>query len=116
MAEADRGDPDPMAKAWERLLERWEDPDSHRRFQALALETDRLPEAGRLYRAEQERGTVRAEEAGRQIQRLHTLVLARLDAAKAPPPRKDRPALVAVAFLVSGGIILSVLWALLGSV
>lgn len=111
--EDDDGD-DPIATAWDEVLDAWDDERAHKRFLVLCERLDRLGDAGRRYRAMKDEVPARAEMADRQIERVLGLAMQNLAPLRTPPPRRGpRSPMFLFALSVSGALIASALYSLL---
>lgn len=75
---------DPLTQAlWQNVLDAWDDPQAHERYLNHCVEAQQLPAAARQYRA------LQTADPGRQVQpylqRIATLALSQIDAARTPP-------------------------------
>ncbi len=78
-------DSEALERAWEEVDRAWDDPETHRRFLALASTLGRLDVAGARYRAMRDANPARREQADAQIQKLLGLALASLGTLKSAP-------------------------------
>ncbi|MGB8331364.1 MAG: hypothetical protein WCE62_14660 [Polyangiales bacterium] len=76
---------DPIEEAWARVEAEWGDEDVHRRFVALCMALDRLPEAGKRYRKVRETDSDRRDYAARQIDALIVLATQQLQDTRVRP-------------------------------
>jgi hypothetical protein len=105
---------DPIEAAWQRVEAQWNDPEAHRAFLGLCLALDRMPEAGRRYRQVRDTDPQRRAEAERRIDELLAMATQRLELARTPARTEtNRRRLFWIAFLVSLGMVVLVLWAIL---
>ncbi|KPK14562.1 MAG: hypothetical protein AMJ62_12665 [Myxococcales bacterium SG8_38] len=90
---------DPIDEAWARVEADWDSEEAHRRFVAVCVALDRLPEAGKRYRHARETDPARSEGAARHIETLITLATQRLqDTRVAPATSNHKRTLTWVAF------------------
>lgn len=101
---------DPVADAWRRLLEQWDDDDAHCKFIGLCATMDRLPDAGRLYREVRESDGERRAIAEKQIDRLLAHAMQSLEAHRTEPPKRSPRTLLLIAVLVMLGMIAAASW------
>jgi hypothetical protein len=120
------GAPDPEAAAdagaaldaaWASVQAHWDDDAAHKRFVALAMTLDRLPEAGRRYRAERERAEAagdeaRAASARKRIDALLAAATQRMLATRTAPdaPRRARARVTWIAVGVAAAIVAATVW------
>lgn len=97
---------DALETAWARVVSRWDDEESHRRFRGLSAALGQLPEAGRRYRAirEGDPDPGKRADAERQINALLAAALHSLEATRRPPPDTARAR--RTLFLVATGLTL----------
>ncbi len=76
---------DPIEEAWRRVEADWANEESHRRFIGVCVALDRLPEAGKRYRAVREADPARREDAIQQIDRLIGLAAQQLQDTRVKP-------------------------------
>ncbi len=74
-----------VEQAWRELEAAWDDDAAHRRFIALCQFQGALAEAGRRYRAVQDRDPTRREEARRRLGAVLAAALSTLELARAQP-------------------------------
>jgi hypothetical protein len=98
-----------LEAAWARLLERWDDPEAHKKFRALCAQQDRLDFAGLRYREVQGRDEARAEVAKREIGKIIAVAVAQLETLKSEP-KNSRRTVNLIGFAVVFGLLLSVLY------
>lgn len=82
-AEAD----DSIEAAWAAVEARWDEPEAHKKFLALADALDRLAEAGKRYRAVKETDAARRDAAARHIDQLLGLAMKRVRVDKVEPTK-----------------------------
>jgi hypothetical protein len=104
--------PDPLDTAWAEVEAHWDDAAAHKKFLALADTLDRLPDAGRRYRAVREKDPERAERAKAQVDALFGIAMTRMKVEKSEPP-KVRRRLDFIAFGISMALIAAALWSML---
>jgi hypothetical protein len=103
---------DPIDQAWERVEADWANQDAHRRFVGVCVALDRLPEAGKRYRAVRDTDPARREDAAKQIDGLIALASQQLqDTRVVPASHEHKRTLTWVAFfmmllLMGAGILL----------
>jgi hypothetical protein len=96
---------DPIDEAWARVEAEWGSEDAHRRFVAVCVALDRLPEAGKRYREVRERDASRSHEAARQIDKLLALATQQLqDTRVAPSTAQHKRTLQWLAFAIMMGL------------
>jgi hypothetical protein len=98
--------------AWAEVEASWDDAAAHKKFLALADLLDRLPDAGRRYRAVRENDPARAERAKQQVDALFAIAMTRMTVEKSPPP-KARRRLDFIAFGIASALIAASLWSML---
>lgn len=76
---------DPIDEAWARVEADWGDEEAHRRFVAVCVALDRLPEAGKRYRLVRETDPFRREAASTQIDKLIALATQQLQDTRVGP-------------------------------
>ena len=76
---------DPIDEAWARVEAEWGNQDAHRRFIGVCVALDRLPEAGKRYRAVRETDPARREDAAKQIDGLIALATQQLQDTRVRP-------------------------------
>ena len=92
---------DPIDEAWERVEAEWGNHDAHRRFVGVCVAFDRLPEAGKRYRAVRETDPARREVAAKQIDGLIALASQQLqDTRVIPASHEHKRTLTWVAFFI----------------
>ena len=92
---------DPIDEAWERVEADWGDQDSHRRFVAVCVALNRLPEAGKRYRVVREADPARREDAEKRIDGLIALAAQQLqDTRVIPAGDEHKRTLTWVAFFI----------------
>ncbi len=92
---------DPIDEAWARVEAEWGSEEAHRRFVAICVALDRLPEAGTRYRHVRDTNPARREDAERHIERLLTLAAQRLqDTRVVPAVASHKRTLTWVAFTI----------------
>ena len=92
---------DPIDEAWERVEAEWGNQDVHRRFVGVCVALDRLPEAGKRYRAVRETDPSRREVAAKQIDGLIALASQQLqDTRVIPASHEHKRTLTWVAFFI----------------
>ena len=102
---------DPIDEAWGRVQTEWSEDEPHRRFIAVCVALDRLPEAGRRYREVRDRDPGRREEASRRIDSLIALATQQLsDSRSKPPEAGTKRTLRWAAFLIMLILMGSVVW------
>ncbi len=78
-------DPD-LQRAWQAVLDRWEEEPAHQAFLDYCVATNRLAAAAACYR-----GLLAAEErrerAARRLEAVALLAIARLESSRTPAPR-----------------------------
>jgi len=79
------GPVDPIEEAWARVEADWANEDAHRRFVGLCVALDRLPDAGKRYRAVRETDATRRDDAAKQIDVLIALATQQLQNTRVPP-------------------------------
>ncbi|HOU89818.1 MAG TPA: hypothetical protein PLU22_02170 [Polyangiaceae bacterium] len=78
-------DPD-LERAWQAVLDRWEEDPAHQAFFDYCVATDRLAAAAACYRG-QLPVEERRERAARRLEAIALLAIARLEASRTPAPR-----------------------------
>ncbi len=78
---------DPIDEAWAKVEADWEDRDAHRRFVAVCVALDRLPEAGKRYREVSETDPARRDVAAKHIDTLIGLATQQLQDTRVQPSR-----------------------------
>jgi len=92
---------DPIDEAWKRVEADWGNQDAHRRFVGVCVALDRLPEAGKHYRAVRETDPARREDAVKQIDGLIALAAQQLqDTRVIPASHEHKRTLTWVAFFI----------------
>ncbi len=106
---------DPIAKAWSRVEAAWEDDEEHRRFVALCVALERLPEAGQRYRQVCDTNSARKDEAHRRIDALIAVATEKLreTAADKFHLRDSKRTLVVFTFIVMGTLMAVAIWLML---
>jgi|GEM_PF-1211469 len=90
---------DPVDEAWARVEAEWGNQEAHRRFIAVCVALDRLPEAGKRYRQIREYDPARRDDAAKQIDTLIGLATQQLaDTRSAPGGLSHKRKLTWVAF------------------
>lgn len=96
---------EPIDEAWAGVEAEWGNDEAHRRFVAVCVSLDRLPEAGKRYREVRETDPSRREEAAKQIDRLLGLATQQLqDTRVTPATMEHKRALQWVAFAIMMGL------------
>jgi hypothetical protein len=80
---------DPIDEAWARVEAEWGNHEAHRRFVGVCVALDRLPEAGKRYRAVRETDPVRRDDAAKQIDGLIALATQQLQDTRVRPTGTD---------------------------
>lgn len=102
--------------AWQRVVNEWDDEQTHRAFLMLCASIERLDEAGRRYREVCDQDPARRTMAEAQIERVLGLAMQKLSSLQSERhPRSTRKKLLLVATGVSGTLIAIALWTLLRS-
>ncbi|MGB5417156.1 MAG: hypothetical protein WBN01_21155 [Polyangiales bacterium] len=92
---------DPIDEAWDRVEADWGNQDAHRRFVGVCVALDRLPDAGKRYRAVRETDPGRREDAVKQIDGLIALAAQQLqDTRVVPASHEHKRTLTWVAFFI----------------
>ena len=104
---------DPLEGAWEKVDRAWEDPETHRRFLALAATLGRLSEAGRRYREVRDRSPDRRAAAEKQIERLLALAMQDLALTRSPAPADGKRVTTWLGVAVTLMLVCATTWALL---
>lgn len=101
--------------AWSRVEAAWEDDDEHRRFVALCVALERLPEAGQRYRKIRDRDATRKDEAQRRIDQLIAVATEKLHETAADKfhLRDSKRTLVVFTFIVMGTLVAIAIWLML---
>lgn len=76
---------DAIDEAWARVEADWGSTEAHRRFVGMCVALDRLPEAGKRYRAVRDNDPARRDEAGRHIDSLIMLATQQLQDTRVVP-------------------------------
>ena len=103
---------DPIDEAWARVEAEWGDREAHRRFVAVCVALDRLPEAGKRYRAVRDSDPARHDDAVRQIDSLIALATQQLQDTRVAPNRNEHKrtltwaAFIIMLLLMGAGILL----------
>lgn len=92
---------DPLEQAWDKVDRAWGDPETHRRFLALAQATGRLAVAGRRYRQVASENPERADEAQRQVDRVIALAMQGLTVERQPPKGGPRRVVLLIGYLLA---------------
>jgi hypothetical protein len=118
-ATADVGPDAALDAAWTTVLAAWYDDAAHERFVALAAALDRLPDAGRRYRAERERAEAVGDQARAAVARKHidallAVAMQRMLATRTPPggPKHARARVFWVAAGIAAALVAASLWQL----
>lgn len=80
---------DPIDEAWAKVEAAWGDREAHRRFVAVCVALDRLPEAGKRYRAVRDSDPARHGDAVKQIDSLIALATQQLQDTRVIPTRNE---------------------------
>ena len=99
---------DPLACAWEKVLEAWDEAPPHAAYIELAAQLDRLAEAGRAYRDVRDSDPEREERAAAMIEQIIVRAVATMDFRRpetAPRHKTQRRVVVAVAMIVAALLI-----------
>lgn len=92
---------DPIDEAWAKVEAEWGNDDAHRRFVAVCVALDRLPEAGKRYRRVREADPARRDEAMKRIDTLIVLATQQLqDTRVQPASTEHKRTLTWAAFLI----------------
>ncbi len=92
---------DPIEEAWARVEADWGNEDAHRRFVGVCAALDRLPEAGKRYRAVRETDPERRDTAAKQIESLISLATQQLqDTRVTTSPTEHKRTLTWAAFFI----------------
>ncbi len=92
---------DPIDEAWDRVEADWGNQNAHRRFVGVCVALDRLPDAGKRYRAVRETDPARREDAVKQIDGLIALAAQQLqDTRVVPASHEHKRTLTWVAFFI----------------
>jgi hypothetical protein len=92
---------DPIDEAWTQVEAEWGNIEAHRRFVAVCVALDRLPEAGKRYREVRENDPDRRGEASKQIDNLIVLAAQQLqDTRVKPAVTEHKRTLTWVAFFI----------------
>ncbi len=92
---------DPIDEAWERVAADWGNQEWHRRFVGVCVALDRLPEAGKRYRAVRDSDPARRDQAEKQIDSLIALATQQLqDTRVRPAPNEHKRILTWAAFFI----------------
>lgn len=92
---------DPIDEAWERVAADWGNQEWHRRFVGVCVALDRLPEAGKRYRAVRDSDPARRDQAEKQIDSLIALATQQLqDTRVRPAPNEHKRTLTWAAFFI----------------
>ncbi len=105
--------PSPVLDAlWEKVEQRWDEPNVHESFLVACAEEDDLAFGARKYR-EQKDGPIetRHEFAQAQLDKITTMALSRMSSLRTPP-EKNKRAITILAAVVSGGLILACIYLL----
>ncbi len=78
---------DPVEQAWAAVESDWGSAEAHKKFLVLCDTLDRLPEAGKRYRAIKESSPERRAEAERRIDELLGFAMARVRLDKVEPAK-----------------------------
>jgi hypothetical protein len=76
---------DPIDESWAKVEAEWGNADAHRRFVAICVALDRLPEAGKRYRGVRETDPARRDEAMTRIDTLIALATQQLQDTRVQP-------------------------------
>lgn len=79
---------DPIEEAWRHVVDNWNDDEAHKQFFGACVAADRLPEAGKRYRAVKNEGGARAKKAEEQIGKLLALGMSLIQQDRTPPPKR----------------------------
>ena len=102
---------DPIDEAWGHVEAEWSEDEPHRRFLAVCVALDQLPEAGRRYREVRDRDPRRSEEASKRIESLIALASQQLSNNRSQPATaRTKRTLRWVAFLIMLILMGSVVW------
>ena len=105
---------DPIDEAWGRVEADWEDEEAHRRFVGVCVALERLPEAGKRYRAVREQDPARSDAASRHIDKLILLATQQLQDTRAvPSTARHKRTLTWLAFLIMLLLMGAGIWLLL---
>ena len=80
---------DPIDEAWPQVEAEWGNIEAHRRFVAVCVALNRLPEAGKRYREVRENDPDRRNEASKQIDTLIVLAAQQLQDTRVEPAVTD---------------------------
>ena len=69
---------DSIDEAWAKVEAEWGDQEAHRRFIAVCVALDQLPEAGKRYRSVRDSNSEHSEDAGKRIGGLISLATQQL--------------------------------------
>ena len=104
-------DSDALEAAWEKVLEEWDDDDSHRKLIALCQSFGRLDFAGSRYREiANDEGDERHLVAKKQIDRILAAAMATLETTKTEPSPAPRRKVLLFALLMATALILFAMW------
>ncbi|MEM7606686.1 MAG: hypothetical protein AAF411_15120 [Myxococcota bacterium] len=92
---------DPIEDAWSALERSWDEDAAHGKFLALCETLGRLDEAGRRYRAVQDEGGKRGEDAVRRIDQLLARAMAKMEVLAVPPSKTPRRVVLTVGFTLA---------------
>lgn len=104
-------DADALDAAWEKVLEAWDDDETHRKFVALCQSFKRLDFAGSHYReiANDEKDE-RQPVAKKQIDRILAAAMATLETTKTEPSPAPRRKVMLFALMMATALILIAIW------
>ena len=105
--------PPELREAWEHVLERWNDDDTHKRFIALCSVTGRLDCAGSTYRRVRDTQPARADDAEARIRAICELALQGLMHTRSSPQATGPRKIFYLALGVASTLILYALWVFL---
>lgn len=107
---AELGAEDPVEVAWAKLEAEWSDDDAHKAFIGLCMSLDRLPDAGRRYRAVADDDPERAESAQKRIGAILAIAMRTMELGRTTPSEEPKRRLLVVAFLLSVSLVGYALW------
>ncbi len=106
---------DPLDEAWARVEAQWGDDEAHRRFIGMCMALDRLPEAGRRYKAVRDEGSARSPQAEARMETLIALATQQLqDTRVEPVVSEHKRTLQWIAFAIMMGFMGVGAWLMLG--